>query len=278
MKIAFQGEPGAYSEAAGKNIFGLKHQFIHYKYFEDVFKAVKNNEVHRGVIPIENSLAGSIHQNYDLLQKYRLKIIQETHLRIEHVLMCHETTDLKKITEVRSHPQALAQCSQFFKRKKISQQVWYDTAGAAKQLSEEQPTHIGAIASIYAAQLYKLKILKRNLENNHQNFTRFLAISTKDASLATYKGVKTSISIAPKKNQSGILFNLLEIFAAKKIDLLKIESRPMPNRYFEYIFYLDFEGHAKSTPIKEALAELKKASASMQVFGSFLQGGRSYFK
>jgi len=279
MKIAYQGEPGAYSEAAGKNLFGIKNNFMPFEYFEDVFAAVKTNKVDRGVVPIENSLAGSIHQNYDLLQKFRLKIIKETHLRVEHVLMCHKSTSFKNISEVRSHPQALAQCNLFFtKKKNIRQQAWYDTAGAAKYLTQHQPPDIAAIASIYAARLYKLKVLKRNFENNHQNYTRFLGISKSDIRTGSKIPAKTSISIAPKKNQIGILYKMLEVFAIKDINLLKIESRPIPNRVFEYLFYLDFEGRTLDKNVKEALTALKKISSNLQIFGSYARGVKSVFK
>jgi len=279
MKIAYQGEPGAYSEAAGKNLFGTRNVFVSFEYFEEVFDAVKKNLVDMGVVPIENSLAGSIHQNYDLFQKFKLKIIKETHLRVEHVLMCHRSTSFNNILEVRSHPQALAQCNNFFAReKKVRQQAWYDTAGAAKYLKDNKPPNIAAIASIHAAKLYKLKILKRNLENNHQNYTRFLGVSNKDIRLKSKTPAKTSISVVPKKNQTGILFKMLEIFAIKDINLLKIESRPIPERIFEYIFYLDFEGRTMDKNVIESLKALKKLSSRLQVFGSYARGAKSFFK
>ncbi len=279
MKIAFQGEHGAYSEVAGKHLFGSRQKLIPMEYFEGVFRAVESGEVQRGVIPIENSLAGSIHINYDLLQKYKLQIVSETHLRVEHVLLCHPQSNLKKIKELWSHPQALAQCSHFFeKHPKIIPKAFYDTAGSAKYIAEHHMTDIGAIASVHAAKIYGLKSLKRNLENNHQNYTRFLGISRKKAAKIKGAQYKTSIAFAPKKNQSGILFKMLEIFASRKINLFKIESRPFPDRAFEYFFYLDFFGHSKDKMIAEALKELKKVSVSLLELGTYPIGGKIYLK
>ena len=279
MRVAIQGAPGAYSEAAAKIIFGKRSTTVPMEHFNDVFRSVKDGAVHRGVIPIENSLAGSIHQNYDLLQSYKLKIVAETHLRVEHVLMCHNSTSLKALREVWSHPQALSQCSNFFaKRKSLKPVAFYDTAGAAQYISEKRPGHIGAVASIRAAKIYRLNVLKRNLENNHQNFTRFLGISKGDGSKSVKGAIKTSISFAPKKNETGILFKMLGVFALRNISLLKIESRPIPNRAFEYLFYLDFEGSPMEKRRARAIEHLKEMSSMFQFFGSYPAGKRTYIE
>ncbi|MBF0431695.1 MAG: prephenate dehydratase [Fibrobacteria bacterium] len=278
MKVAFQGEPGAYSEVAARHLFGPKCQVMPLPQFETVFKAVKNGKAQRAVIPIENSLAGSIHQNYDLLQQTGLNIISETHLRIEHVLMCGKTGSLKSIKEVLSHPQALSQCSDFINSKRsLSPIAFYDTAGAAKHIAQKSECSQAAIASIHAARLYKLKILKRNLENNHQNYTRFLGISRSAQSPKKGK-LKTSISFAPAKNETGILFKMLGIFALRDVNLLKIESRPFPDRAFEYIFYLDLEGSPSDKPVKNALLHLQEIAAMVKVFGSYPIGKRTYIE
>jgi prephenate dehydratase len=277
MKVAFQGARGAYSEAAARILFGKTCSPVSKEHFDDVFKAVLNGEVHRAVIPIENSLAGSIHQNYDRLQHYRLKIVSETHLRIEHVLMCHKSASPKSLKEVWSHPQALSQCSNYFSRRKSLKPVaFYDTAGAAQYISEHKPENIGAIASIHAAKIYRLNVLKRNLENNHHNYTRFLGISRGERKKKIRGPIKTSISFAPKKNETGILFKMLGVFALRNVNLLKIESRPIPNRAFEYVFYLDFEGSPAEKRRARAIEHLKEMASMFQFFGSYPVGKRTY--
>lgn len=279
MRVAFQGAMGAYSEVAAKRIFGKQCVCVPCTHFEQVFEFVKTGKVNRGVIPIENTLAGSIHQNYDLLQKYKLKIIKETHLRIEHVLMCNRSDTAKTLTKIISHPQALSQCSDYFsKHKSIEASAFYDTAGAAEHISKNKPDHTGAIASSLAAARYRLKVLKRNMENNHQNFTRFLGISTKDFTGKPRGRYKTSISFAPKRNETGILFKMLGIFALRSINLLKIESRPIPGRAFEYVFYLDFEGSPSEKKCGRAIEHLQDMAAVFELFGTYPAGKRTYIE
>ncbi len=161
MKVAFQGVHGAYSEMAILGLLGKKASTIPKDTFAEVFLAVEEHRADRGLIPIENSLAGSIHQNYDLLLSHRLHIIQEVHLRIEHVLMCHPSSTMARLKEVRSHPQALAQCSRFFdQHRRLKAVAFYDTAGAAKSIMESGSLETGAVASMHAAHLYGLKVLK----------------------------------------------------------------------------------------------------------------------
>ncbi len=283
MKAAFQGVHGAYSELASKQLLGPRTQTLPREAFEDVFEAVAAGKVDRGILPIENSLAGSIHQNYDLLLARDLHIVGETHLKVEHVLMCHPSASLKALTQVRSHPQALAQCSRFFAgNKRIKPVVFFDTAGAAESLVKEAPAHIGAIASAYAAELYGLKVLKRNLQNQPNNFTRFLAVaktplnpvtaaSRKSGKPASSTGVslKTSIAFMPDRNQVGILFNILGVFALRGIDLLKIESRPNPMSPFEYWFYVDFAGGVGESRVDQALDQLRGMASQLRLLGSY---------
>lgn len=270
MKAAFQGVHGAYSDLACKQLLGPRCQTVPCETFEDVFLAVQKGKADQGVIPIENSLAGSIHQNYDLLLTHNLQIVGETHLKVEHALMCHPSTGLKNLTQVRSHPQALAQCSHFFaKESRIRPVAFFDTAGAAKSISEEAPEQIGAIASAYAAKLYKLKVLRSNLQNLPNNFTRFLAITPNAAKTSGHGQYKTSIVFMPEKNQTGILFRILGVFALRDIDLLKIESRPNPLSPFEYWFYVDFVGKIGETKVDKALDHLREMAAQLKVLGSY---------
>ncbi len=307
MKAAFQGVHGAYSDLACKQLLGPKCETVPCETFEDVFTAVEKGRVDKGIIPIENSLAGSIHQNYDLLLSRNLHIVGEAHLKVEHVLMCHPSAAYKDLTQVRSHPQALAQCSGFFaEERQIQPVVYFDTAGAAKSLAEEAPGNIGAIASAYAAKLYKLKVLRSNLQNHPNNFTRFLALekgpavatgsaarksprtlsartlsartlsarasqasSSDQSGSKTGTGTKTSIVFMPERNQVGILFRILGVFALRDIDLLKIESRPNPLSPFEYWFYADFAGQAGEPKVDKALDHLREMAADLKILGSY---------
>ncbi|HLP42013.1 MAG TPA: prephenate dehydratase [Fibrobacteria bacterium] len=281
MIAAFQGVPGAYSQLACRQLLGERVRTSPCETFDDVFAAVEKGKAALGVIPIENSLAGSIHQNYDLLLSHDLVIIGETRLKVEHVLMCHPTTSLARLREVRSHPQALAQCSAFFAREKarLRPVSYFDTAGAAKSLSEEAPAAVGAIASAYAAELYGLKVLKHNLQNHADNFTRFLAIAPRNSARSLSRrivagggqgqGLKTSVAFMPAANRVGVLFRTLGVFALRDIDLLKIESRPNPLSPFEYWFYLDFAGGQGEPRVDKALDHLRETAGTLKVLGSY---------
>lgn len=288
MIAAFQGVPGAYSQLACRQLLGKAVKTLPCETFDAVFAAVQKGKADLGVIPIENSLAGSIHQNYDLLLSHDLRIVGETRLKVEHVLMCHPAASLSDLREVRSHPQALAQCSRFFaKSKRIKAVPYFDTAGAAQSLSEEAPAHVGAIASSLAAELYGLKVLRRNLQNLAGNYTRFLAI-TKESGMAKARralgqpagprrgtkgaarsGLKTSLAFMPARNQVGVLFRTLGVFALRDIDLLKIESRPNPLKPFEYWFYLDFAGGQGEPQVDKALEHLKEIAGRLKILGSY---------
>jgi arogenate/prephenate dehydratase len=278
MKVAFQGVPGAYSEQAILNLLGKSTTTIPKETFDEVFKAVEKGKADRGLVPIENSLAGSIHQNYDLLLSHNLHIIQETHLRVEHVLMCHPSSTLTWLKEIRSHPQALAQCSKFFERhRRLKPIAFYDTAGAAKSIMESGTQETGAIASMHAANLYGLKVLQRNIENEQHNYTRFLLISRKP--WTPQRGVRTKCSIAfrPVLNQPGILFRILGVFSLRDIDLLKIESRPDPRSPFEYLFYLDLAGSPKEPKVAKALEHLKEVVTQFRLLGVYPMGSGKFY-
>jgi prephenate dehydratase len=281
MKAAVQGVPGAYSQLACRQLLGKGVGTLPCETFDAVFAAVAKGRADVGVIPIENSLAGSIHQNYDLLLSHDLVIVGETRLRVEHVLMCHPRTALGRLKAVRSHPQALAQCSAFFaKSKGIKAAPYFDTAGAAESLAREAPEDVGAIASGLAAELYGLKVLRRNLQNLAGNYTRFLAVVPErgrkrlGAALARAAGkpaggLKTSLAFMPAENQVGVLFRTLGVFALRDIDLLKIESRPNPESPFEYWFYLDFAGGRGEPKVDKALDHLKEIAGRLKILGSY---------
>jgi prephenate dehydratase len=270
VRIAFQGVHGAYSEEAARALFGKGTQTLPCESFGQVFRAVTEGKAQRAIIPIENSLAGSIHENYDLLLSHRLHIVAETHVRIEHALIGHHVATLKQLREVRSHPQALAQCSTFFDlHPQIRAVPFFDTAGAAQSLATEAQPHIGAIASALAAQIFGLKVLKRNIENRLNNFTRFLALSR--APWHPQHGVqaKTSIVFKPARNRVGVLFRALGVFALRDIDLLKIESRPDPASPFTYLFYLDLAGSPGDDQVSRALEHLREMVAEFRLLGVY---------
>jgi prephenate dehydratase len=283
MKAAFQGVHGAYSELASKQLLGPRTHTLPCESFADVFDAVQSARAGRGILPIENSLAGSIHQNYDLLLDRDVHIVGEAYLKVEHTLLAHPSASLKAITEVRSHPQALAQCSGFFaKNKGIRPAPYFDTAGAAESLAREAPAHIGAIASAYAAELYGLKVLKRNLQNHADNFTRFLAVERGPAPVrkAGTRGkgsapFKTSLAFMPKRNAVGSLHAILGVFAGRGIDLLKIESRPNPLSPFEYWFYADLAGGPGDAPVALALKDLAPLLSRLKILGGYPRAPRA---
>lgn len=265
-KVAFQGERGAYSEEAALKFFRNKTKTIPYKYFSDVFKAVEKGETDFGVIPIENSLEGTVGQNYDLLLKSNLKIGGEVILKIAHCLIANKEVSIESIRRVYSHPQALGQCREFLEKLRVEIIPFSDTAGSVKMVKEKKLKDAGAIANERAAKIYRMKILKKRIEKNHLNFTRFLIISKKEEK-RTGKD-KTSI-VFSAKHTPGVLFKALECFAKRKINLTKIESRPIIGKPWEYNFYLDFEGHQDEKIIKEILKDLKKNTLFLKILGSY---------
>ena len=273
MKVAFHGVHGAYSDVAARRMLGPASRTMPMETFEEVFRAVARGGADRGVIPIENSLSGSIHQNYDLLLTNNLHIVGETYLLVEHVLMCHPASTLAKLKRVLSHPQALAQCSHFFsKSRQLHPQPFFDTAGAAKYIMETRSLESGAIASAYAARMYRLRVLRRNIQDQPNNLTRFLLISRKPWRVQNNVHSKSSICFRPVKNQPGILFRILGVFALRDIDLLKIESRPDREKSFEYQFYVDFAGNPSDRTVANALDHLREMTRDFRLLGSYPVG------
>lgn len=266
IRIAFQGEIGAYSEEAAFKFFGKKIETIPCKTFSDVFNLVEKGKANFGVIPIENSLEGSVGQNYDLLLKSKLKIYGEVILRIRHCLIGRKGAKLNSIKEVYSHPQALGQSRKFLEKLKVKLIPFYDTAGSVKMIKEKKLKNLAAVASERAASAYKMKILKRGIETNHKNFTRFFIISKNDR--PPTGNDKTSI-IFSIKHVPGALYKALGIFAVSDINLTKLESRPIIGKPWQYNFYLDFEGHRKDKLIQEALEILKHNCLFMKIIGSY---------
>ena len=270
IHVAFQGEPGAYSEAAAFEYFGPHITTLPCHNFESVFEAVTGKVSTHGLIPIENSLAGSIHRNYDLMLRNDVNISGEYHLRVQHCLLALPGVKLEEVRRVHSHPQALAQCEVTLDRLGLERAAEADTAGSARLLQERGDRTAAAIASRRAAHVYDLQVLVENLEDNPTNFTRFLALTceplnVKDPQKGDYK---TSI-VFSLHNQPGVMFKALSVFALRDIDLTKIESRPIPGTLWEYMFYIDFAGHADSPPCTRALEHLGELAPFLRVLGSY---------
>ena len=270
MNVAFQGVHGAYSEAAARTMLGDGIATSPCETFGGVFDRVESRRSDRGVIPIENSLAGSIHENYDLLLSRALHIVGEVHERIEHALLCPPGGTLGGLTSVRSHPQALAQCSEFLLAHPAMRPVpFFDTAGAASAVAGEARPDAGAIAGTYAARLYGLRILKRNIENSASNYTRFLVLSRAPWKFTRGTRTRTSIVFTPAANRPGILFHILGVFALRDIDLLKIESRPDPRSPFEYRFYVDIAGGPHDERVARAFEHLGEIVSQFRLLGTY---------
>jgi chorismate mutase/prephenate dehydratase len=266
VKIAYQGETGAYSEMAVSKFFGIKAKPVPCKDFKDVFESVKNNETPNGVIPIENSIEGSVNQNYDHFITYDLKICGEVAVKLAHVLITNPQTKLEDIATVYSHPQALGQCRKYLEKHKWELIPAYDTAGSVKIIKEKQLYNAAAIASEKATDIYNMKIAARDIADNPSNYTRFLILSHEDA--APTGDDKTSI-IFSAKHAPGTLYSALGEFASRNINLTRIESRPIKTAAWQYNFYLDFEGHKTEKRCIEALQALEKYATFIKILGSY---------
>jgi len=267
---AFQGEAGAYSELAALEYFSYDTSTLPCHSFDEVFAAVQQSQCTHGMIPIENSLAGSIHRNYDLLLRNDLHIVGEYHLRVNHCLLTLPGVALPEVRRVHSHPQALAQCEATLKRLEVETVPEADTAGSARLLCERNDRQAGAIASRRAAQVYGLDILAEDLEDNLANYTRFLVLARQPLSVPDPEqgDYKTSI-VFSMKNYPGVLFKALSVFALRDIDLTKIESRPLPGQPWEYFFYIDFTGHIEQRNSQRALEHLQELALFLRVLGSY---------
>jgi chorismate mutase/prephenate dehydratase len=266
VKVAYQGEIGAYGEMAVYKFFGSKVEPISCRDFRDVFESVKNSTVQAGVVPIENSIEGSVNQNYDLFLSYDLKVSGEVAVKLAHVLIANPQTKFDDIETVYSHPQALAQCRNYLEKHKWEIIPAYDTAGSVKIIKEKELLNAAAIASEKAADIYDMKILARDIADNLSNYTRFLVLSQEDA--APTGDDKTSI-IFSTKHVPGVLYHALGEFASRNINLTRIESRPIKTTAWQYNFYVDFEGHRTEKRCAGALAALEKYATFVKILGSY---------
>lgn len=272
-RVAFQGERGAFSEDGARQLLGSDVENLPCRSFDEMFGAVAQGDADCAVAPIENSLAGSVLKNYDLLMEHNLTIIGETNVRIAHNLIALPGVTLAEIRQAHSHPVALAQCEKFFRNNpQIEARPAYDTAGSVKTMVENRNREEAAIAGATAANIYGAQIVAGNIEDNPQNFTRFLLLARPDRAesirLAGTSERKTSI-VFRVANQPGSLFRALAVFSLRDIDMTKIESRPIEGRPWEYSFYLDVAGDQHDAKLERALAHLGEMTESIRVLGSY---------
>ncbi len=266
VMVSFQGEPGAYSEEASINFFENNVTLLPLPYLSDVFKSVENGEAEFAVVPIENTLEGSVSETYDLLIGANVKIMGEEILRVRHCFMANAGAKISDIREVWSHPQALSQCRKFIERMKFKPVPYYDTAGSAKAIADRKVMNAGAIASCRAARHYGLNVLAEGVEDSPNNFTRFIVIGK--GAIKIVDKEKTSI-IFSVKHVPGALYRALKAFADNGINMTKIESRPTKEKPWEYFFFVDFIGREDENDVSKALEELKKEVSFIKVLGSY---------
>ena len=266
MKIAYQGEPGAFSEAAARRV-DTDADLMPCRSFEEVFDAVQAGTAAHGVLPIENSIGGSIHRNYDLLLERDLPIVGEVELPVIHHLLALPGTNLAGLKRVYSHPQGLAQCERFLRTLAgVEIIATYDTAGSAKMIADGQLTDAAAIASARAGEVFGLVSLAASIQDFDDNITRFLVVGRTPVRNAVAD--KTSIVFA-LPNEPGSLFKALSVFALRGIDLTKLESRPIPGRPWEYLFYVDLAAASDEVACTRALAHLGEFAPMLRTLGSY---------
>jgi len=264
-KVAFQGERGAFSEDAVSKFFG-EVELLSCRSFAQVFDAVAKDNSDFGVVPIENSQAGSINETYDLLLKHDLNIYGEIDLRVNHCLMSLPGENLHNIKTVYSHPQALAQCEQFISKLGAEIVPTYDTAGSAKLIRDKKLANCAAVASKRVAQIYGMQVLAENIQTIKSNYTKFFVISKKKSEKAEKN--KTSL-VFTTKNEPGALYQCMGVFATRGINLTKLESRPSKDKPWEYVFYVDFEGHQEDEICRSALADIRRKTSFLKILGSY---------
>ena len=273
-RTGIQGELGAFSQEATHQLLGPRAPVVPYPTFESVFVALGSGKIDSAVIPMENTLAGSVHENYDHLLQFDVRIAAETNVRIVHNLIAPPGVRFKDLRQVYSHPVALNQCLKFFARyPKLERVPFYDTAGSVKMVMQKSEPHAAAIASDVAAAIYGGNILKRSIEDDRRNFTRFFLLypSNKLPPPPRAKEWKTSL-VFTTRNIPGALFRVLSAFALRDLNLTKIESRPLRGKPWEYLFYVDFEGREEDPVARKALGHLAELADFMRVLGSYPPG------
>ncbi len=273
-KVAFQGEPGAFSQQAILQLLGPGVTPVPCVWFDEVFRSLAEKRVDAAVIPIENTLHGSVHENYDHLLEFRLPIVGETSVRIVHNLIAPPGMRFRDVKKVYSHPVALNQCLRFFAAHPEMEKVpFYDTAGSVKMIMQGKPAGAAAIASALAAEVYGAKILRRSIEDDRENHTRFFLLRREDSAgklraSGESKAWKTSL-VFTTRNVPGSLFRALSAFALRDLNLVKIESRPLRGKPWEYLFYLDVIGHLDQPNLQNAIRHLGELADMLRVLGCY---------
>lgn len=266
MRVSFQGERGAYSDEAIIQHFGEDAEPVPRPYLRDAFRAVEEGEADLGLVPVENSIEGSIVRTYDLLMEGNLRVRGETVLRVVHCLIANPGVKLEDIKKAYSHPQALGQSRDFLEKHGIEAVAAYDTAGSVKMIKEEGLLDAAAVASSRAAEVYDMPILARSIETNPENYTRFLIIGGEDHPPTGRDKTTIGFTVVHKP---GTLVKALGAFAERSINLTKIESRPFIGRPWEYIFYVDIEAHRQDQVMVEALEVVEENSNYYKILGSY---------
>ena len=276
LPIAFQGERGAFSEEAARRLVGPDVEVLPCARFEDMFRSLEQGKVEGAVVPIENTLAGSVHENYDHLQNFEFPIVAETSVRIVHNLIAPPGVPFAKIKRVYSHPVALNQCLHFFGRNPQVEKIpFYDTAGSVKMIMEKGLDDAAGIAAAVAAEIYGARILRRSIEDDRQNFTRFFLLRTPGFARrhpVTDPGPRKTSLVFTTRNVPGALFRVLSAFALRDLSLAKIESRPLRGKPYEYLFYVDFLGDVETLNVRNALNHLRELADYMRVLGCYPKG------
>jgi prephenate dehydratase len=266
-RVAFQGERGAFSEEAAVKLLGERVGLVPRRTFDDLFSAVDQGAAEAVLAPIENSLAGSVHQSYDLLLKSQLQITGEVVVPIVHNLIGVPGSNVEALASVESHPVALAQCEEFFRmHPRIKRIAKDDTAGSVREIMEQGDPSRGAIAGRRAAAIYGGQILREHLEDHRENYTRFLLLVPP---CPVPEGANKLSLAFQVKHLPGALTRVLEIFSRRAINLMKIESRPIPGSPWQYRFYVDLQASLRDADTATALEELKQCTEDLRVLGCY---------
>jgi prephenate dehydratase len=269
LRMGFQGERGAFGEVAASKMLSGRCDLVPLPNFPAVFRALAARKIDYATVPIENTLFGSIYENYDLMLKHRFHIFAETRVRIVHNLIAPPGVALLQVRKVYSQPPALGQCRRFLEQHRRWEEVpYHDTAGSVRMIIEQGLTDAAAIASKAAAQIYGGRILAADIGDDPENYTRFFLLGRNAPAKSRSNGTKTSIVFAAK-NLPGALFRCLSVFALRDINLTKIESRPLRGRPWEYLFYLDFQGNPSFGDPRNALKNLTETTDFLRVLGCY---------
>lgn len=267
MRVAIQGEPGSFSEEAALRLLGADLEIVGYRQFDEVFQAVLGGAAECCVIPVENSLTGSIHRNYDLLRRSGLRIHRELYLHISHNLIVVPGTRFENLNAVISHPVALGQCEKFFEaHPQLRMTPTHDTSGSVRELMESGSRSTGAIAGRRACEVFGGEILREGIQDNDANFTRFVQLG---GPICETPGPRKTSIVFSFSNAPGALFKSLSVFALRDIDLTKIESRPIHGRPWEYLFYLDLSGSIDDREVVNALNHLREFADQVEILGCY---------